>query len=39
MKCEFMLLEECFVTYLPPIYPYDVVGGQNQIYKADFDRR
>ena len=39
MKCEFMLLEECFVTYLPPIYPYDVVGGQNQIYKADFDKK
>ena len=39
MKCEFMLLEECFVTYLPPIYPYDVVGGQNQIYKNDFDKK
>jgi len=36
MKCEFMLLAENFVTYLPNMYPYDVVGGQNQIFKADF---
>ena len=39
MKCEFMLLERCFVTYLPAIYPYDVVGGQNEIFKADFDQK
>ena len=39
MKCEFMLLSECFVTYLPAMYPYDVVGGQNQIFKADFDQK
>jgi len=36
MKCEFMLLADNFVTYLPNMYPYDVVGGQNQIFKADF---
>jgi hypothetical protein len=36
MKCEFMLLSENFVTYLPAMYPYDVVGGQNQIFKEDF---
>jgi len=36
MKCEFMLLSENFVTYLPAMYPYDVVGGQNQIFKDDF---
>jgi len=36
MKCEFMLLADTFVTYLPNMYPYDVVGGQNQIFKADF---
>jgi len=39
MKCEFMLLAKCFVTYLPPQYPYDVVGGQNQIFQKDFDDR
>ena len=39
MKHEFMLLAKCFVTYLPPQYPYDVVGGQRQIFKADFDDR
>ena len=37
MKQEFMLLAKCFVTYLPPQYPYDVVGGQRQIFQADFD--
>jgi hypothetical protein len=39
MKKEFMLLAKCFVTYLPPQYPYDVVGGQRQVFKADFDDR
>jgi len=39
MKQEFMLLSKCFVTYLPPQYPYDVVGGQKQIFKSDFDDR
>ena len=39
MKCEFMLLSKCFATYLPPQYPYDVIGGQNQIFQADFDDR
>ena len=39
MKHEFMLLAKCFVTYLPPQYPYDVVGVQRQIFKADFDDR
>ena len=34
-----MLLERCFVTYLPAIYPYDVVGGQNEIFQADFDEK
>jgi len=36
MKCEFMLLADNFVSYLPNMYPYDVVGGQNQIFKDDF---
>ena len=39
MKQEFMLLAKCFVTYLPPAYPYDVVGGQRQIFQSDFDDR
>ena len=39
MKNEFVLLEKVFVTSLPPFYPYDVVGGQNQIYQTDFDGR
>jgi len=39
MKCEFMLLADNFVTYLPNMYPYDVVGGQNQIFKDDFSAK
>ena len=39
MKQEFMLLAGNFATYLPKIYPYDVVGGQRQIFAADFDNR
>ena len=34
-----MLLSDCFATYLPPNYPYDVVGGQRQIKQSDFDAR
>jgi hypothetical protein len=37
MKQEFQLLAEVFKTYLPPEYPYDVVGGQRNIKVADFD--
>ena len=39
MKSEFSLLEKSFTTYLPKFYPYDVVGGQNQIYQSDFDQK
>ena len=39
MKCEFMLLANCFATYLPKQYPYEVVGGTRQIFAADFDQR
>ena len=39
MKKEFGILARVFKTYLPPEYPYDVVGGQNQIKQADFDDR
>jgi hypothetical protein len=37
MKQEFKLLAKVFSTYLPPEYPYDVVGGQKNIKQADFD--
>ena len=39
MKKEFNLLARVFKLYLPPIYPYDVVGGQKQIKQMDFDDR
>jgi hypothetical protein len=39
MKKEFMLLSGVFSTYLPPVYPYDVVGGQRQIKQTDFDKK
>jgi hypothetical protein len=39
MKKEFMLIGEVFAIYLPPVYPYDVVGGQRQIKQTDFDAR
>ena len=31
LKQEFKLLADVFKTYLPPIYPYDVVGGTREI--------
>ena len=39
MKKEFTILGRVFKLYLPPVYPYDVIGGQNQIKQADFDDR
>ena len=30
-------MAKTFATYLPPEYPYDVVGGQRNIKVADFD--
>ena len=39
MKCEFMLLAKCFATYLPKTYPYDIVGGNRQVFATDFDDR
>ena len=39
MKKEFMLLSDVFAMYLPPEYPYDVVGGQRQVKATDFDAR
>ena len=37
LKQEFVLLADVFKTYLPPEYPYDVVGGQRNVKVADFD--
>ena len=39
LKQEFKLLAKVISTYLPPIYPYDVVGGTRQIKQMDFDDR
>ena len=39
LKQEFKLLGKVIATYLPPNYPYDVVGGQRQIKQLDFDDR
>ena len=39
MKTEFTLLSDVFSTYLPPVYPYDVVGGQKEIKQTDFDAK
>ena len=39
MKKEFMLIGGVFAVYLPPVYPYDVVGGERQIKQKDFDAK
>ena len=39
LKNEFKMLARVFKLYLPDQYPYDVVGGQRFIKKADFDDR
>jgi len=39
LKIEFKLLAEVFKTYLPPEYPYDVVGGNKTVKVQDFDDR
>jgi hypothetical protein len=39
LKNEFKLLARVFKLYLPPEYPYDVVGGQRMIKQSDFDDR
>jgi len=38
-KIEFKLLAKVFQIYLPPQYPYMVVGGNQQIKQTDFDER
>ena len=39
MKKEFKLLAKVFKTYLPPVYPFDVVGGRREVKQMDFDDR
>jgi hypothetical protein len=39
MKAEFKLLAKVVSQYLPPEYPYDVVGGARNIKQTDFDNR
>ncbi len=39
MKQEFRLLAKVFKTYLPPVYPFDVVGGRREVKQMDFDDR
>jgi hypothetical protein len=38
-KEEFFLLAGVFGQYLPPEYPYDVVGGERTVKAQDFDDR
>ena len=38
-KIEFKLLAKVFSTYLPPMYPYQVAGGNSFIKAQDFDDR
>ena len=39
MKDEFKILARVVSQYLPPEYPYDVVGGQRNVKQTDFDDR
>jgi len=39
MRSEFRMLATLFKTYLPPSYPYDVVGGRREVKQMDFDDR
>tara|TARA_R100001509_G_scaffold53529_1_gene29362 strand:- start:1716 stop:4094 length:2379 start_codon:yes stop_codon:yes gene_type:complete len=38
-KIEFKLLAKVFSTYLPPMYPYQVAGGNSFVKAQDFDQR
>ena len=38
-KTEFVILSRLFALYLPPEYPYFVVGGDRMIKQQDFDER
>jgi len=38
-RMEFNILARIFKLYLPPEYPYQVIGGNRMIKQADFDDR
>ena len=38
-KTEFKILSRLFAESLPPVYPYQVIGGDQQIKQTDFDNR
>ena len=38
-KDEFEVLAQINYDYLPPEYPYEVIGGDQNIFKQDFDGR
>jgi hypothetical protein len=38
-KDEFEVLAQINYDFLPPAYPYEVVGGDRQVFKQDFDGR
>jgi len=37
MRQEFRLLNNVFASYLPPVYPYAVYGGDRMVKQADFN--
>jgi hypothetical protein len=39
LKQELKLLAQVFADYLPPEYPYEVIGGDKSIKQSDFDGR
>ena len=38
-KDEFEVLAQINYDFLPPAYPYEVVGGDREVFKQDFDGR
>jgi hypothetical protein len=38
-RIEFKLLSKVFATYLPPMYPYNVAGGDAFVKAMDFDQK
>jgi hypothetical protein len=38
-RIEFQLLAKVFSEYLPPVYPYQALGGAQEVKQTDFDGR
>ena len=38
-RIEFQLLAKVFSEYLPPMYPYQALGGSQEVKQTDFDGR